>query len=210
MYSTATSNIRVKVGVAGAQENVAPCTRGFSSQPTRRHQGCENRGMQGFDRRHVVFVLCTPSVEPARDTSVSQIVMRLKRCNVLLAAIGVTAWTGCGADEAPDFSGAELYGVFCASCHGVDAHGDGPVAPAMKTKVPDLTRIAARNGGVFPAEQVRQSIDGQKIRPAHGARDMPVWGWEFYAMKGEDAARRKRVAELIARLVDHLGSIQRR
>jgi hypothetical protein len=124
--------------------------------------------------------------------------------------MAVVACVDCGAAEGPDYSGPELYQVLCASCHGVKARGDGPVAKTLKPKVPDLTRIAARNGGVFPTEQVRQAIDGQQLRAAHGTRDMPVWGWELYAFKGEDPARRKRVAELIARLVDYLGSIQRK
>lgn len=114
------------------------------------------------------------------------------------------------ADEAPDLSGAELYQQFCASCHGTTARGDGPVAPALKSKVPDLTRIAQRRGGRFDKEQVKQSIDGQRLHLAHGAREMPVWGWELYAFKGEDPARRKRVAELVSSLADYLESIQRR
>ena len=112
------------------------------------------------------------------------------------------------ADEAPDMSGAELYRVFCASCHGVEARGDGPVASTLAPTVPDLTRIAKRNGGTFPTERVRATINGQAIPRAHGTRAMPVWGWDFYAINREDPARRKRVNELIGRLVDYLASIQ--
>jgi mono/diheme cytochrome c family protein len=111
-------------------------------------------------------------------------------------------------DEAPDFSGAELYRHFCASCHGLEGRGDGPVAASLKPDVPDLTRISARNDGAFPSESVRLTIDGQDLPRAHGVRDMPVWGWEFYAVKGEDPARRQRVEELILRIVEHLRSIQ--
>ena len=113
------------------------------------------------------------------------------------------------ADEAPEMSGAELYRTFCATCHGVQARGDGPVAADLKVAVPDLSSIASRNGGDFPRERVREQIDGQRTRSAHGSRDMPVWGWELYAVKGEDTARRKRVAELIDRVVGYLESIQR-
>ena len=113
------------------------------------------------------------------------------------------------AGEAPDMSGSELFRVFCASCHGPEAHGDGPVAQTLKPKVPDLTRIAARNGGAFPRERVREMIDGQNLPRTHGTRAMPVWGWDFYAMNKSDPARRERVAELIGRLVDYLETIQR-
>ncbi|HLS82268.1 MAG TPA: cytochrome c [Steroidobacter sp.] len=112
------------------------------------------------------------------------------------------------ADEAPDMSGSELYRIFCATCHGAQGRGDGPVAETLKTTVPDLTRIAARRGGAFPAERVRETIDGQNLPRAHGAREMPVWGWDFYAINRPDPARRERTNELIGRLVDYLASIQ--
>jgi hypothetical protein len=79
----------------------------------------------------------------------------------------------------------------------------------LKPVVPDLTRIAARAGGEFPAERIRTFIDGQSLPRAHGTRAMPVWGWDFYAIDREDPARRTRVAELIDRLVEYLRSIQR-
>lgn len=106
-------------------------------------------------------------------------------------------------------SGVELYERLCASCHGAAAGGDGPVAPLLKIRVPDLTRIAARAGGEFPAAAVRRTIDGRSARPAHGTRDMPVWGWQLYdSTAGDDAAERARVDATITRLVDYLRSIQ--
>jgi mono/diheme cytochrome c family protein len=74
-----------------------------------------------------------------------------------------------------DLSGAELYARFCASCHGDGARGDGPVAPTLAALVPDLTRISERYGE-FPADRLRQIIDGRSLVPAHGTRYMPVWG----------------------------------
>ena len=114
------------------------------------------------------------------------------------------------AAEAPDLSGAELFRQFCSTCHGTTARGNGPVAPALKHKVPDLTRIATRAGGNYPTERVRKIIDGQESLMAHGTREMPVWGWEWYAFKGEDEARRKLVAERVDKLVEYLGAIQRK
>ena len=122
----------------------------------------------------------------------------------ILTLSALPAWS----DEASDMPGSELYRVFCASCHGPQAHGDGPVAQTLKPKVPDLTRIAARNGGTFPKERVRETIDGQSLPRVHGTRAMPVWGWDFYAMNRQDPARRERVKELIGRLVEYLESIQ--
>src|SRR5690606_12698209 len=103
----------------------------------------------------------------------------------------------------------EMYERLCASCHGADGKGHGPVAPLIKTGVPDLTRIAWRDGGEFPAEDVHRMIDGRLERPAHGTRDMPVWGWQFYRSDNpDDAEERARVDAIIRRLVDYLRSIQ--
>jgi hypothetical protein len=83
------------------------------------------------------------------------------------------------------------------------------VATSLKVKVPDLTRIARRRGGKFPAESIRHIIDGREQRPTHGSGEMPVWGQEFYGVSSDDADRRARSNELIGRLVDYLRSIQR-
>ena len=73
--------------------------------------------------------------------------------------------------------GPELFRAYCAACHGTDAKGGGPAASSLKTKPPDLTRIAQRRGGIFPAQQVERIITGEETSPvAHGSREMPVWG----------------------------------
>jgi mono/diheme cytochrome c family protein len=103
-----------------------------------------------------------------------------------------------------------MYERLCSSCHGVEGRGDGPVAPLIKIGVPDLTRIAARDGGEFPTEDVRRIIDGRSDRRAHGPRDMPVWGWQLYDMSSsDDAGERARTNAMIDRLVEYLRSIQR-
>lgn len=104
-------------------------------------------------------------------------------------------------------SGAMLFRTYCASCHGADARGDGPAAAAMRTLPPDLTTYARRNGGVFPSERLRQIIDGRGI-PAHGDRDMPVWGHTFYRTPGgpsEDTVKAR-----IKAITDYLEAIQER
>src|SRR5690606_25275013 len=106
-------------------------------------------------------------------------------------------------------SGAELYERLCASCHGATGKGDGPVGAALSVHVPDLTRIAWRDGGEFPREDVMRAIDGRQERPAHGTREMPVWGIRFYDLSASDEeGERARVDAMITRLVDYLESIQ--
>jgi mono/diheme cytochrome c family protein len=108
-----------------------------------------------------------------------------------------------------DYSGEELFGRFCASCHGEQAHGDGPVARSLNTVVPDLTLIRARYGE-FPATLVRDTIDGRGVDiRAHGTRAMPVWGYEFWVEEGGDVTAQKAVRDAIAKLVDYLRSVQR-
>jgi mono/diheme cytochrome c family protein len=79
--------------------------------------------------------------------------------------------------------GPDLYRAYCASCHGVNAKGDGPVAPALVAKTPDLTTIAQRNGGVYPKDRVRRIITGDEAVMAHGSREMPVWGPIFHQVQ---------------------------
>jgi hypothetical protein len=67
-------------------------------------------------------------------------------------------------------------------------------------EVPDLTRLARRQGGRFPAEQLRRIIDGRTTLPPHGTRTMPVWGQAF---SSEQQANR-----LIDLLVQYLQSMQ--
>jgi mono/diheme cytochrome c family protein len=84
--------------------------------------------------------------------------------------------------------GPDLYRAYCASCHGVDGKGQGPAAAAFKAKMPDLTTLAARNGGKFPLARVKQTILGDDVIAAHGSRDMPVWGPIFHQIE-EDVDR---------------------
>jgi len=128
-----------------------------------------------------------------------------------LLAVSVLAACATTSDDRDvrELSGVEMYERLCSSCHGVSGHGDGPVASLIKIRVPDLTRIAQRDGGEFPTEDVRRAIDGRFDRQAHGARDMPVWGWQFYdSSSTDDAGERARVDSMIDRLVGYLRSIQ--
>ena len=72
-------------------------------------------------------------------------------------------------------NGRKLFQRYCASCHGVDAKGDGPVAGTLKVPPPDLTKIKMEDGK-FPAERLRNVISGENGIPVHGKRNMPVWG----------------------------------
>ena len=102
-------------------------------------------------------------------------------------------------------SGKEMYKQYCASCHGLDGTGDGPAAPALKLPTTNLTTLAIKNGGVFPAAHVAAVIQGNGTTPAHGSKDMPVWGPIFHAMAGHSQAQ---VQLRIRNLTTYLESIQ--
>jgi len=103
-------------------------------------------------------------------------------------------------------SGNSLYTLYCASCHGASGRGNGSIAIFLRVPPANLTQIAKRNKGVFPAEQVYRIIDGrQTVRP-HGESQMPVWGDAF--MKSMTGGDEKAVNEKIRALVVYLESIQ--
>ena len=102
-------------------------------------------------------------------------------------------------------AGRDSFELYCAPCHGVDARGGGPVAPALKTAPPDLTQLARRNGGAFPADRVRAYVTGTgRTLPSHGPAEMPVWGPTFRAFEAD-----ARVQERIKNLVEYLATQQR-
>ncbi len=98
--------------------------------------------------------------------------------------------------------GEATYRAHCASCHGVSGTGDGPVSEFLRISVPDLTRIALRNNGVFPSAEVQRIIDGRQRVRGHGSTEMPVWGDTLGpTLAGPDAAvTRRRIEELVAYL----------
>lgn len=71
--------------------------------------------------------------------------------------------------------GERLYSRYCTACHGVNGAGDGPMTRVLTVDPPDLTRLAARNGGPFPRRRVIWRIDGRDPILAHG-NEMPVYG----------------------------------
>lgn len=103
-------------------------------------------------------------------------------------------------------AGLDLFAFYCASCHGRDGTGGGPVASALKILPPDLTRLAQRHGGAFPRQRVDSFVtnDGAVLSPAHGTSDMPVWGPIFRGLDPSDTLTSVRIANLVA----HIESIQ--
>ncbi len=125
----------------------------------------------------------------------------------------IAALSGC-ADEicmnlSDRYSGTILFQLHCASCHGEDARGNGPVAEFINVKVPDLTQISAAHGGQFPEDEIFRIIDGQAEIPAHGSRHMPVWGYEFFGQQADDERAHAEATEKVKALVNYVRKLQR-
>ncbi len=94
-------------------------------------------------------------------------------------------------------SGQEMFKGYCAVCHGEDAKGNGPAASAMKVPPTDLTTLAQKNGGKYPAMHVSSVVRGEADLPAHGSKDMPVWGPLFFRLShGHEAEVQQRISNL--------------
>jgi mono/diheme cytochrome c family protein len=105
----------------------------------------------------------------------------------------------------PSNSGKEMFNSYCAVCHGKDGKGNGPAASAMKTVPTDLTALAQKSGGKYPASHVAAVIRGQALTPAHGSQDMPVWGPLFSSIS---QGHESQVQQRIANLVSYIESLQ--
>jgi mono/diheme cytochrome c family protein len=124
---------------------------------------------------------------------------------------GVFGRIGAGQDKQPkkqsdgadsvrlidSIQGPNLYKAYCAVCHGSNAKGDGPMMMFLKTAPSDLTRISARNGGMFPLAKIRRVISGEESLPGgHGTRQMPIWGPIFSQVAWDQDLGRVRIDNL--------------
>jgi mono/diheme cytochrome c family protein len=140
-----------------------------------------------------------------------------------VAALAVLAVAGCSSERrrlqeeiAPTREqlvreGRKSYERACASCHGLDGRGDGPVAPTLKVRPPDLTTLARSNGGVFPRDEVIAAVTGTKPVAAHGTAETPVWRVRFGpSASGASAAAALRSRRWLDGMMDYLETIQER
>jgi len=130
---------------------------------------------------------------------------------ILLCAALAADLTNCRAQGKSDqrhptrqpnaVSGKEIFLKYCASCHGVDASGNGPAAVSLKPPPSDLTTLARRYDGKFPYGYVGALVKFGKNLVAHGSDDMPVWGSRFKDLDPiKDPTGQQHVDDLVAYL----------
>jgi mono/diheme cytochrome c family protein len=95
--------------------------------------------------------------------------------------------------------GSDSFRFYCASCHGADAKGAGPVAGSLKTPPANLTTIQAKNGGSFPRDRLVAFVTkGGAAVAAHGSPEMPVWGPIFLGLDPSAVRTKVRIDNLVA------------
>lgn len=125
----------------------------------------------------------------------------------LVCCVGTTArlQTGNGTCDPFVRRPDTLHGILCV-CHGKAADGHGPMASILKARVPDLTAIAKKNGGIFPFTRVQKTIDGtESAGLGHGTREMPIWGPLFSQVTTDQDFGKVRIYNL----AKYLQSIQK-
>ena len=129
----------------------------------------------------------------------------------MLIALGTITLCACAGHRIPTIeesepSGREIYMSYCARCHGED--GKGKPSAAGELAAADLTQLAKRNGGKFPADRLRAIGGGLEDIPAHHGPDpMPIWG-DMFRTKKYNYTAQERVNEGLGRLTAYLESIQ--
>src|SRR5271168_382883 len=103
--------------------------------------------------------------------------MKLKALGIIFALGGALALTQPALSAGDDVADGHKYFVrYCASCHGTDGTGDGPVAKSLTKPPANLRLLSDKYGIPLPAARIAQLIDGRDAIRAHGTMDMPVWG----------------------------------
>ncbi len=96
---------------------------------------------------------------------------------------------------------------YCASCHGTEGLGDGPVAKSLATPPANLRMLGDKYGMPLPAHRISELIDGRDTARAHGSHEMPVWGEKLYEM-GQGERGEYGIGEVIGKIIAYLDTIQ--
>lgn len=106
--------------------------------------------------------------------------------------------------------GKRLFMDNCATCHGADGTGNGPMARAMSQSPKNLTLIQVRHDDVFPRAKVMSTIDGYARSDLSGP-GMPEFGelleGDLIPFDSGDGIQTPTPRKLVA-LLEYIESIQ--
>lgn len=126
---------------------------------------------------------------------------------------GFAAFAAPAAEDEPPaysaFNGQQTYKTLCSNCHGVKGEGDGYLVESLLKRPTDLTTLAQRHDGKYPADKVASYVDGREEVREHGRREMPIWGDALLWPEEESPERRGHVQRKIGELVEFLRTIQK-
>lgn len=112
--------------------------------------------------------------------------------------------------------GRRNYKIFCASCHGINGNGQGPVASQLIRKPTDLTTLSKNNNYQFDKARIKTIIDGRAMPKSHGTTDMPVWGLWFTlqaladgVLQEDDKAIEDKINTRLDDLIAYLETMQK-
>jgi mono/diheme cytochrome c family protein len=136
------------------------------------------------------------------------------RCMMIILGAMVVAQVSTFAQEKseqkrsgrrPDtVSGKDIFVEYCASCHGVDGKGEGPVAKSLKTQPTDLTTLLKKNEGKYPAGFVSAVLKFGRNLAAHGSQEMPIWGSRFRTMDSSSDPTGQRHVDAVVAYIEAL------
>lgn len=102
----------------------------------------------------------------------------------------------------------------CASCHGPEGAGNGPMADQLTTPPANLQML----GDKYSSSEWYAIIDGRNTPRAHGTSDMPVWGDAYAGIAKEMGGKERDPTQVeieqdingrILSLIYYLQSIQK-
>jgi mono/diheme cytochrome c family protein len=130
---------------------------------------------------------------------------------VAIAVISIGAQSALAQNkDAKDVAdGQHDFERYCASCHGKEGTGNGPVAKSLAKPPANLRMLGDKYGMPLPAAKIAQFIDGRAAAKAHGTREMPVWGEQLYAL-GHGEQGEVGIGEIVGKIIAYLNTIQDR
>jgi len=102
-------------------------------------------------------------------------------------------------------SGQQMFGSYCAPCHGQDGRGHGPLADKLLRQPTDLTRLSQRHMGRYPDARTVSVLLYGSGPSTRGISAMPAWGPILAKM---DQANHQDTQLRIRNLIRYLESIQ--